>query len=196
MMQGTLPRLIPMRALIRVLTAVAMALSAEGSIASAESFGDASKVKAAFIYQFTQFMRWPVPGGADPGRFDICTIGKTRLPQALKPLERKQSSPFSFRIRVVDATTLESCRVLYVGEGLGAGELQQLLCSIDQGILTISSQPGFARRGGMIGFVIRDSRVRIQLNRHITESAGITISAKLLEVVELVGEPFTRVDYP
>jgi hypothetical protein len=53
-------------------------------------------------------------------------------------------------------------------------------------VLTVSDISDFARQGGMIGFVIEDGRVKIQINLQAVNNAGLKISAKLLEVAKII----------
>ncbi len=49
-------------------------------------------------------------------------------------------------------------------------------------VLTISDYPGFVDIGGMIGFVNKDNRVRLEINLPAAQRARLHISAKLIEV--------------
>jgi hypothetical protein len=53
-------------------------------------------------------------------------------------------------------------------------------------VLTVGEADRFARRGGMIGFVLEDNRVRLEVNRAAAEKAGLQLSSKLLAVSRLV----------
>jgi YfiR/HmsC-like len=44
----------------------------------------------------------------------------------------------------------------------------------------------FAAAGGMIAFVNREGRIKLQINQDAVRQSGLKISAKLLEIAELV----------
>lgn len=58
--------------------------------------------------------------------------------------------------------------------------------AISHGILTVSEISQFVKKGGMIGFVVRNGKVKLQINIDHAKQAGLVISAKLLEIAELV----------
>jgi len=53
-------------------------------------------------------------------------------------------------------------------------------------ILTVGENDGFAKRSGMIRFVVRDNKVRLRINVDAARAAKLTISSKLLRVAEIV----------
>jgi hypothetical protein len=53
-------------------------------------------------------------------------------------------------------------------------------------VLTVGEADRFAQRGGMIGFVLENNRVRLDINRAAAESAGLRVSSKLLAVARMV----------
>jgi hypothetical protein len=55
-------------------------------------------------------------------------------------------------------------------------------------ILTVSDTPRFAHNGGMVAIRTVDRRIRISINLTATRQAGISFSAKLLKVAELVSK--------
>jgi hypothetical protein len=55
-------------------------------------------------------------------------------------------------------------------------------------VLTVSDIDGFASSGGVIGFVIRRSKIRFQINPAAATRQGLTLSAKLMRLAEIVDE--------
>ena len=56
----------------------------------------------------------------------------------------------------------------------------------DTNTLTVGETQNFMRRGGIINFIIVENRVRFEINLIAAERAGITISAKLLQLAKNV----------
>ncbi len=149
------------------------------------------KVKAAYLYNFTKFITWPEKQG---DTFNICILGTDPFGSLLKPLEKKTALGKSIRLyRFQSIKQAKQCHILYFGHKeshrspqLNGTLSDTLTISSRDGALTVSSQSFFARSGGMIGFVIRDGRIKLQVNLSVLKHNGFKISAKLLEVAELV----------
>jgi len=54
------------------------------------------------------------------------------------------------------------------------------------GALTIGDGEGFAERGVMINFYLRDRKVRFEINARAAERCGFQISSLLLKVARIV----------
>ncbi len=148
------------------------------------------KVKAAYLYNFTKFITWP---DKHSDTFNLCILGADRFVTLLKPLEQRTAMGKPIHLKRLDAIQQAGpCDILYIDDAatLGGGSKQPLPAvfydgSLD-GILTVSSQPSFAPRGGMIGFILSDGKIRLQVNLAELKKNGLKISAKLMEVAELV----------
>ena len=61
--------------------------------------------------------------------------------------------------------------------------MKQILAAVEKsGVLTVSDLPDFTISGGMIQFVLRDNKVRFEVNLAAAERAGLTFSSQLLKV--------------
>ena len=145
-------------------------------------------VKAAYVYRITQFVDWPAEEDSEPAKLGVCILGEDPFGQAIDHIEEKQSQGRRFSLRRIE--TLESsrgCHVLFVSASESSG-LARILESLEgRSVLTISDLKGFARSGGMIGLVVnREGKVGLEVNLGAVEEAGLQISAKLLELSEIV----------
>lgn len=74
------------------------------------------------------------------------------------------------------------CRILFMGSS-ATGEVAGILAAVRGApVLTVSDMPDFTSRGGVIQFVLIDSRVRFRINLGNAERAGIILSSQLLRV--------------
>lgn len=142
------------------------------------------EVKAAYIYHFTQFIKWPESAFDEANSpFNICLIGGNPFKEALQPIfERNYNGhPFSLLIPE-DTRSIHKCHILYL-HNLSAERQAEIISVVaDRPVLTISSSPGFIEQGGNIGFLnIKDS-VRFGINRDTSIKQGLINSAKLLEI--------------
>ena len=56
----------------------------------------------------------------------------------------------------------------------------------DKAILTVSDDPQFIRRGGMIQFVFDDNRVRFEINLAAVQRARLNLSSELVKLATAV----------
>jgi hypothetical protein len=53
-------------------------------------------------------------------------------------------------------------------------------------ILTVGEDEEFAQKNGIINFVLKDGKVRLEINLAAARKAGLTMSSKLLAVADVV----------
>ena len=56
----------------------------------------------------------------------------------------------------------------------------------DKPVLTVSDIDGFAARGGILNFVLRDKKIRFVINVQAADRAGLKLSSRLLKLAEIV----------
>jgi hypothetical protein len=96
--------------------------------------------------------------------------------------------PIALR-KVVDATGVPGCRVLYV-PAEETRRFRPLLDAVRKSpILTVSDAPDFLERGGIIQFVLVSERVRFAVSMDAAQEAGLQLSAELLKVATRVVGP-------
>jgi hypothetical protein len=151
--------------------------------AAAESLADA--VKAAFLYKFASFVDWPTPlsGGAATS-FDICVVGDDPLEGLLRRTvsgERIAGHPFA--LRHLDVATRDSgCEIMFI-KGSAAQSLAQGLAVVEGSpVLTVTARAEGETPVGIINFVIRQNRVRFEIDQTAAERSGLRISSKLLSL--------------
>ncbi len=145
-----------LRRCLAVLLLATVSLTPSASRANNPEASAEYYVKAAFLYHFTKFVRWP-GFGKD---FTLCIAGQDPFHNALTILEGETVQNIPIRIqRQIEAKNWSGCHILYLAPSLKsrwrtlAKKLQK------QPILTVSDMPDFAEKGGMIGFVTLNQRV-------------------------------------
>lgn len=149
-------------------------------------------VKAVYLFNFTKFVEWPRPTGANEP-FRVCVSGDDALRQSVEKTiagEQVEGRPLQ---SVVPRTPNEArnCQVLFIG-GDKEHETRMLSAVRDLPVLTVSDTLNFARRGGGIEFVREDNRLRFDVNLQGAERGGIRVSARLLRVARAVHESPTK----
>jgi hypothetical protein len=148
-------------------------------------------VKAAYIYNFIKFVKWP--DGFDTETrpaIDICVIGDSELLQAKSVFQ--QASTAKLTISLVQENNFDNiashCHVVFIGEG-ESGKLKDILAATrGKPVLTVSDLDGFADHGGMIGFALLDDKIKFAINPKSAAANGLKIDARLLEIaVKVIG---------
>jgi hypothetical protein len=76
--------------------------------------------------------------------------------------------------------------VLFVSKH-DAARLGRLLVELKDGpILTVGESDGFVQQGGMIGFLLVDNKVRLEINLETAQRAKLKISSRLLLLAKSV----------
>jgi hypothetical protein len=145
-------------------------------------------VKAAYLYNFGKFVRWPENAGAEGQSFSICVLGKDPFGKILDSVldgGSWQGKPVAAK-RIVSVDEAASCNLLFVSSS-ESERLGQILSALERRpILTVSDSPMFSRRGGIIEFVLTENRVRFEVNAAAAEKAGLNINSQLLKIATRV----------
>jgi hypothetical protein len=177
------------RATLRRLLAVALLIFTATALPAQESKPGEYQVKAAYLFNFGKFVKWPaaIPAEKD-NAFTFCVLGRDPFGPALDSIlagEDLGGKPVAVR-RIVKPQEAGPCRVLFISS-TEENRLKEILTVIDEsGVLTVSDIPGFARRGGMIQFVLEGNKVRFEINLTSAENAKLTLSSELLKVAAAV----------
>lgn len=144
-----------------------------------------NRVKAAYLYNFLLFVNWPETApAADPQTpWRVCVLGETGLAEALQPMAGRRARGRPVELEPLhDTASLAGCQVVFLAASSATRLPDVVAAARGDAVLTVSDAPGFAQRGGMIGFVLHDGRIRIEVNLAAARQAGLEISSKLLEV--------------
>src|SRR6266852_5504528 len=147
------------------------------------------QVKAAYLYNFGRFVKWPPGLAAGKGdSFSICVLGQDPFGPTLDSTlagETLGGKPLTVK-RISTPRDAGECRILFISS-TEENHLNEILVALDEsGILTVSDMPAFSRRGGMIQFVLEGDKVRFEINLTKAETAKLTLSSELLKVATTV----------
>jgi YfiR/HmsC-like len=148
-----------------------------------------AQVKAAYLYNFGKFVTWP-EGSPTKGAhtFGICVLGKDPFGATLDSTVAGESIngkkiTVSRPARIQDAS---ECNVLFISAS-EEGHLASILAVAQRfGALTVSDMPHFAERGGTVGFVTSQGRIRFEVNLRAAEQSHLTLGSELLKVASAV----------
>ena len=148
-----------------------------------------SLLRAAFVYNFAKFTRWPAGLWSKSPTLRLCLAGKDDLVDSLGQLAGETVKGRPVKILAFDTTQArDACHVLYIA-GSEHGSYTGLLEKVrDVSVLTISAIRGFADAGGMIQLYRSEDRIRFKINQGVATERGLEFSARLLDLAELVDE--------
>lgn len=153
-------------------------------------------IKAGFTYNFAKLMQWPASAFPQPDSpIVIGILGGDPIGGTLDAvLAGKKVNNRSFVVKHLKwgSSDIKGCNILYVSTS-EAAHLDEIFHLVKgQPILTIGQMPDFARRGGIINFIIEDDKVRFEVNVEAAKQADISISSRLLTLAKII--PQTAAD--
>jgi hypothetical protein len=147
------------------------------------------QIKAAFLYNFVQFVKWPgttFPSSDSP--FHIGILGDDPFGSALDDTIAGESID-GHRLSVMRSPRieeLEGCQVIFVCRSEG-NNLDAILSQLkSKPILTVSELEGFAGKGGDIDFYLSGGKVRFEINPQSARQCGLKMSSQLLSLGKIV----------
>ena len=153
------------------------------------------EVKAAFLFNFAQFIEWPAQAFTNAATpFVIGVVGDisdNRFGHVLNQIMQGETIA-GRRILLKFPRQFEElagCQILFIGRSEQA-RLPQILSLVNRaGVLTVGETDSFTRLGGIINFITRDNKVRFELHLDNAARAGLKVDAKLLKVAQVVAAP-------
>ena len=146
------------------------------------------QVKAAYLFNFARFVKWPAGDISSNDTFSICVLGNDPFGAVLDSTvagEHIEGKRVVAR-RVNNAGDAQRCRIVFVS-GSEERRLGPILSTLDRSpVLTVSDISGFADHLGMIQFVMENDRVRFEVNLTAAQKAGLSLSSELLKVATTV----------
>jgi hypothetical protein len=149
----------------------------------------ASEVQAVFLFNFAQFVDWPAEAFPDPqAPLVIGILGKDPFGSFLDETVRGETvRGRTFRInRYRRLEQVKDCHILFISRS-ETDRLDGILAALKgRPILTVSSGDDFDRAGGIIRFILEESKIRLSVDLEAAQAARLTFSSKLLRSAGIV----------
>jgi YfiR/HmsC-like len=146
------------------------------------------QVKAAYVFNFGKFIKWPADASSAASPFEICVLGKDSFATVLNSTVSGESiDRRSIAVkRISNLQEAAACNILFIGSS-EESRLKTILAATQHvSILTVSDIPHFAERGGVIGFVTQEEKIRFEVNLGAAEQSHLALSSELLKVASRV----------
>ena len=172
-----------------VLALLLMSIGPDSLVGQTVSLGD--QVKAGFCHRLLFFTAWPEDAFADPPHtITIGILGPDPFGPVLDQVEGELVDQRRLVIIRFDSETdpelLKRCQLLFISQGY-SGDVDAVLAGLrDNPVLTVSDTAGFADRGGMVGFVTADDRIRFEINRRALDRARLELHSQVLQMATKV----------
>lgn len=178
-----------------VMAVIALVLPATPSARAQVKVAREYEVKAVFLFNFAQFVEWPVTAFADANTpVIIGVLGDDPFGDALE--QAVHGGTVKGRAVVIKRAPrldeLKPCHLLFVAKSEKSRSAQILRSVSGAGMLTVGETDDFTTQGGVIGFKTQQNRVQFEINVDAAEREGLKVSAKLLKVSRIVGSPSGR----
>lgn len=147
------------------------------------------QVKAAFLYNFLQFVEWPDTAFPDAqAPLGIGVLGENPFGNVLDEIvagEIIRNRTVVVR-RTFDIEALNHCNVIFISAS-EAARLEEIMPRLQaKAILTVSEIERFTERGGTIRFYLEGKKVRFEINPAIAHAHGMKMSSQLLSLGTVV----------
>jgi hypothetical protein len=175
------------RRLVRVAVIVAATWC---GIALAASPAAEYHVKAAYLFNFGQFVEWPPQAYDSPAApFVIGVVGEDPFGKILDDVVAGESlggHPLTVK-RFRSPKDISACNILFIGRS-EASRLDETLKALEgRHVLTVTDIAGAEQRGVIIVLVNENNRIRMRINVAAAKASDLVISSKLLRPAEVVG---------
>lgn len=153
-------------------------------------------LKAALIHILLPYVYWPDNAAvSNKDSISICVLGKIDNEQLddfqgffeSKPIKAWKPTRNIVFIKSFKSE-IDACHVVFIAQSESA-RLAEILNMLEgRNLLTISDIRGFANRGGMVEFLVKDEKVKFIVNRTAAKAASLRMGVEMLErAIDIIG---------
>jgi len=165
-------------------TAIACAMIAAAPPAHALE-ATAPAIKAAFLYKFGFFVEWPQTSFiSSDSPINLCVVGDDSFGALLDDtVKGKKIGSRDIAVRRLSAVSRNSgCHILYVPGDADTHAIETLGTLKGSDVLTVTDTTPRGDDSGIISFVMKDNRVRFDIDDAAAASGGLVIDSRLLNL--------------
>jgi hypothetical protein len=146
------------------------------------------RVKAAFLYRYTEFVTWPDAAYARPDApFVMVVAGADAIADNLRSITAGRSvgnRPIDVK-RIAPGDAIPPSQLVYIA-GTDPGRVRDLVRGAPRHALVVTEAEGALDYGSVINFVLAQDRVRFDISLESAEKRGLRLSSRLLAVARSV----------
>ncbi len=148
------------------------------------------EIKAVFLFNFTNFIRWPETVLAANEEIKLCILGNDPFGNSLdNAVTNGKGSKYQVSVQrlIFPKDDVGECHILFVSRSEQDNYPKILSLIAQKPILTIGETDDFLAQGGMIEFFIENNRVRLAIALARLRAAQLNANANLLKVAKVHG---------
>lgn len=142
------------------------------------------KLKAAFLFNFARFAKWPRATENPSAPFVFCVVGQDPFGPALRALQERSIGDKAIKLHYAGSAPdgLDQCQVLFISKS--ESQTLQHILNFTNGkpIITVSDIDGFAAASGMFEFINTEGKLSFIINNSVALGNGIHVSSSLLNL--------------
>jgi hypothetical protein len=166
------------------------------------------QIKAAFLYNFLNFVDWPKEKLSDSNEpIIIGIIGKDPFGDAFEPVKNKKVKGKNIVIKrfkeleeleksgekdesqlYLQIEALRKCHVLFICRSEEEKLRETISLFKDHSVLTTGDMEGFLESDGIINFLMEEKKVRFEINVTAAKRAKLKIRSQLLRLAKRLVE--------
>jgi hypothetical protein len=150
------------------------------------------RVKAAFLFRFTEFVTWPDTAFPRPDApFVMAVAGPGGSADAVAENLRAITAGHEVHGRAIEvkrvgaSDPMPTAQVLYIA-GTDANRVREIVRAAPRHALVVTEADGALENGSVINFVLAQDRVRFDASLDSAEKRGVKLSSRLLGVARAV----------
>ncbi len=170
-------------------TMILFMLSHNGTSYATPQIAQEYQVKAVFLYNFANFIRWPQTAFANhQAPFNICILGLDPFQQEIDvTVKNEQINKHAVKVKRLNSMiNVDWCQILFISRSEAAHFTTILNFIRKRPILTVSDIDDFVTKGGMIQFFKYRKRMRFYIAHNTIKESGLQASANLLRIAKIV----------
>ena len=172
-----------------LVTMILFILNSTGVSYAAPQIVKEYQVKAVFLYNFANFIRWPHTAFRNSyAPFNICILGDDPFQQEIDvTVENEKINRHVVKVkRLNNMVNVDRCQILFISQSETAHFTTILQVIRKRPILTVSDIDDFVNQGGMIQFFKYRKRIRFYIAPNTLKKSGLRASGNLLRVAKIV----------
>ncbi len=147
------------------------------------------QLKAAFLPQFPLYVEWPASNAIiNSPELVIGVLGENPFDSHLEIACRgKTIGGKALAVKMCrNADEAKTCQVVFIAAS-EQNRLPEILTALEPaGVLTVGDLPDFAAAGGMIGLVIENRKIHLEINMAAVRKAGLKMDPQLLRLARVL----------
>jgi YfiR/HmsC-like len=147
------------------------------------------QVKALCLLNFAKYIEWPAQTfAASNSPIKVGIFGENKFGDDLKiAMQGKCIGERPIEIKAVSSEPeWRNCQVLFISESENKREAGILNRVKSLPILTVGESEEFLAEGGVVRFLLKDGKVRFEVNLNAARTARLGISSKMLSLADTV----------